>query len=99
MTRATLIKTIWVLFMSLFLSVQGLSQAHAAANGGTEHKHEGVICAVALVAAEQTALTPPLPFASPPEIAQTPLWQPLVERNLPRTFDGRAPPPRAPPTL
>lgn len=99
MTRSTLIKTIWVLFAALFLSVQGLSQAHAAANSGTDHTHDGIACDVALVAAEQAVIAPPLPLAKPVEVSPRPLWTVLNETILPRNFDGRAPPPRGPPTL
>ncbi len=99
MTRSTLIKTIWVLFVALFLSVQGLSQAHASANGSTDHTHDGIACDVALVTAEQTVIEPPLPLATPVDLAMPVLWSVLNETALPRNFDGRAPPPRGPPTL
>jgi len=97
MTRSPLIKTFMVLIVALFLTAQGFSQAHAASNGGVDHTHDGVACDVALVAAEQTVLTPPpadpAPFTG---IAQTP--QPdLYSEPAYRSFDGRAPPPRGPP--
>lgn len=99
MTRHTLIKAIWVLLVALFLSVQSLSQAHAAANDGLDHTHDGVACSVALVAAEQVTLEPPLPVLMPLQTTEPRLWAVLIEQDLPRNFDGRAPPPRGPPAL
>lgn len=97
MTRHPLIKTAWVLFAALFLTVQGLSQAHATANIGDGHSHDGIACDVTLVAAEQAVITPPtdipalviLPSRETGFIAPT-----SVEY---RQFEGRAPPPRGPP--
>ena len=94
-----IIKTVWVLVVTLFLLVQGVSQAHATANGGFDHTHDGIACDVALVAAEQVVLTPPFVVKVPVELTVTPFWQPRIVKNPPRNFDGRAPPPRAPPTL
>jgi len=97
MTRHPLIKTAWVLFAALFLTVQGLSQAHAITNGGVDHSHDGVACDVALVAAEQAVITPP---------ADIPALVILPSREIGfiaptsfeyRQFEGRAPPPRGPP--
>ncbi len=99
MTKHSLIKTALVLFAALFLSVQGLAQAHAVANGSIDHTHDGIACDVTLVAAEQTVLMPPTPNVEPVEQADALLWHVRANSNLPRNFDGRAPPPRGPPTL
>ncbi len=99
MKSGVMIKTVWVLIVSLFLLVQGVSQAHATANGGLDHTHDGIACDVALIAAEQVTLTPPLRIKAPVELTVEPIWQPHAIRTLPRIYDGRAPPPRAPPTL
>ncbi len=97
MTRHPLIKTSMVLMAALFLMVQGFGQAHAASNGGIDHSHDGVACDVALVAAEQTVLTPPpakpAPFVAVTQLKQTELYSEPAYRS----FDGRAPPPRGPP--
>ena len=97
MMRNPLIKTFMVLVVALFLTAQGFSQAHAASNGGVDHTHDGVACDVALVAAEQTVLTPPpaepAPFAGVTKITHTNFNS---EPAYP-CFDGRAPPPRGPP--
>jgi hypothetical protein len=97
MMRNPLIKTLMVLMAALFFTVQSFSQAHAAANGSVDHSHEGVACEVAVIAAEQTVLTPPPPNPAP-------ITQPTRTSNIAvpterafRSFDGRAPPPRGPP--
>lgn len=97
MTRHAFIKTFMVIMAILFFAVQGFSQAHAAANGGLDHSHDGVACDVALVAAEQTILTPPPPSTAPfialqnaPKIAK-------LQMAAYSNFEGRAPPPRGPP--
>lgn len=97
MTRHSLIKTFMVLIAALFLTAQGFSQAHAASNGGLDHSHDGVACDVALVAAEQTVLTPPSPVPAPVmRPTRAPAYTLAVQPTT-RSFDSRAPPPRGPP--
>ena len=97
MQRHSLIKTFMVLMAALFFTVQGFSQAHAAANGGLDHNHDGIACDVALSVAEQDVLTPPVAVPSP--FVQPTRADYIVppEKNVVSGFDGRAPPPRAPP--
>ncbi len=97
MMRHPLIKTFMVLTAALFLAAQGFSQSHAASNGGHDHSHDGVACDVALVAAEQTVLTPPPPSPAPFALVTRPTKSQLREEPAYRSFDGRAPPPRGPP--
>ena len=82
----------------VFLFVQGVSQAHAASYGEDDHTHDGVVCEFVLVAAEEIIVIPPvrvpLPFKSEVQIN----WTIPVTADRPRSFDSRAPPPRAPPT-
>lgn len=82
---------------ALFFTVQGFSQAHAASNGSVDHSHDGVACDVALIAAEQTVLTPPP--ANPAPVMRTLRTPNVVFASGPafRSFDSRAPPPRGPP--
>ena len=97
MTRYPLIKTFMVLMAALFFAVQGFSQAHAASNGGVDHSHDGVACDVALIAAEQTVLTPPIPT---PALTMRPTRTPNIpapSEPVFRSFDSRAPPLRGPP--
>lgn len=98
MTRSSLIKTIWVLFAALFLSAQGLAQAHSAAASDAEHSHDGVVCEVCLAGVQQIATEPPLAFLSPFSPPSHVDWDVIIINDAPRTFDGRAPPPRGPPT-
>lgn len=97
MMRHSLIKTAWVLFIALFLSVQGLSQAHAATNGGTDHTHDGIACDVALVAAEQVVVTPTPDVPAPAILPNREANHVIPSSQGYRHFDGRAPPPRGPP--
>lgn len=97
MMRNRLIKTVWVLFIALFLSAQGLSQAHATMNGGMDHTHDGVVCDVALAAPQHIVISPvpaaPLPLIrTVRDTGRVALPGPVY-----RSFDGRAPPPRGPP--
>jgi len=78
--------------------VQGASQVHATEHGGTDHSHDGVACDVTLIAAEQIIATPPVPVAAPFNSVSKSNWTLVIDKDRPRTFDGRAPPPRGPPT-
>jgi len=95
-SKASLIKTFTVLIAMMFLLVQGVSQAHAAAND-EDHNHDGVACELALVAAEEIVVTPPIPVLRPFKAVSKSNWILVIDKDRPRTFDGRAPPPRAPP--
>lgn len=86
-----------VLFVTLFLAVQGISQAHATSNGGEDHSHDGVACDVMLVAAEQVVLTPPPAEPAPFNGVDQKRKVPLQSDPLNLNFSGRAPPPRGPP--
>ena len=86
-----------VLMAALFFTVQGFSQAHAAYNGNVDHTHDGVACDVALIAAEQTVLTPPAPVPAPFKLPTRAKTLPLTATLTPRSYDCRAPPPRGPP--
>jgi len=97
MTRHPLIKTFMVLMAALFFAMQGFAQAHAASNGGEDHSHEGIACDVALVAAEQVVITPPALVPTPLILPRRIKSPALIIRPAPRSFDSRAPPPRAPP--
>ena len=98
MMHSPLIKTIWVLFAALFLSAQGLAQAHSVTAGDAEHSHDGVVCEVCLAGIQQITTEPPLTFSTPfnPPVRMD--WDVIIINDAPRTFDGRAPPPRGPPT-
>lgn len=86
-----------VLMAVLFFSVQSLSTAHAAAHGELDHSHEGVACDLTVIAAEKVVLSSPEPETAPlPRVIKARLIAPVSDR-ITHGFDGRAPPPRAPP--
>lgn len=82
----------------MFLFVQGFSQAHATEHGGTDHSHDGIACDIMIVAAEQIIVTPPVPVPAPFKSVSKSNWKMAFNKDRPRTFDGRAPPPRGPPS-
>jgi len=97
--RSTLIKAIWVLFAALFLSAQGVSQAHAVEELLDDHHHDCLICDAALATAEQAVIEPPLHVATPFKPVSTAIWTRRPQAEYLHGFNGRAPPPRGPPTL
>lgn len=99
MRRPSVIKAAIALFAVLFILGQVSAQAHVIANGGTDHSHDGVACAVALVTAEQAVLTPPIVVPQPLNLTPMRVDYALTTDTRPRSFDGRAPPPRGPPAL
>ena len=94
MTR--LARHIGLLFAALFLLAQGIATAHAGGPG--PHDHDGVACAVTLIAEDQ-AVAPepvlvetPVPTETAPVLHDRPVAQICVD-----AADTRAPPPRGPP--
>ena len=96
-SKSSIIKTFTVLFALAFLMVQGVSQAHATEHGDEDHTHDGVACDIMLVAAQQIVATPPVPVPAPFKAVSKSNWTIIFDKGRPRTFDSRAPPPRAPP--
>ena len=92
--RASLLK---FAFAALMLWLQAASLAHASAFEGPDHTHDGVVCQLQIIADDELLLpavnTPiPLIFQADPA---TPTYTPNVIWHRPQ---GRAPPPRGPPT-
>jgi len=90
-------------FISLILGIifisQSYSLAHATRYNDAGHEHNGVACEITLASAEDVVIIPA------PTTAPT---VPLYADSLPHTVfisasyitpQGRAPPPRSPPTL
>jgi len=98
MMRAPLIKTLMVLFAMLFLSAQTASAVHATeCLGEADHHQDCITCVLSVTKSDAAHLTPA------PEI-ELPVIKPIaatifktVTASAPRSFDGRAPPPRGPP--
>lgn len=97
MTRSPLIKAIWALFIALFITMQGFSQAHAISNGGDDHSHDGVACDIVLVSAEQTLATPPIDNLTPPILPSRETGFVAFTSVAYLNFSTRAPPSRGPP--
>jgi len=85
-------------FIALFFALQSYGAAHASSYGEAPHEHDGVACSVTVISDDHIAITPSLPAAS------------LIISNAPDTAypdfisapyitpQGRAPPPRGPPS-
>ncbi len=97
MTRSSFMKIIWVLVAALFLSAQGLAQAHSVSDGSADHSHDGVVCEACLASLQHTAVEPSPSLITPLNLPSRVDWDVAVINEAPRTFDGRAPPPRGPP--
>jgi len=82
----------------MFLFVQNVSQAHATEYGDEGHSHDGIACEITLIAAEEIVVTPPVFVPVPLKTLSESNWKMGFDKVRPRIFDGRAPPPRAPPT-
>jgi len=89
----------WLLgaFIALFFAMQSFSLAHASSYGEEHHEHDGIACAVTIVAAEDIAILPSLPD-TPAILSET------FEADYPDFTSAayvkpqsRAPPPRGPP--
>jgi len=80
-----------------FLAVQSFSLAHASAHGDDPHEHDGIACAVTVLAEDGMALLPDVPTSE--------FWETLTPAHYNVEYSsvayitpqGRAPPPRAPP--
>jgi len=97
MRRSTLIKAIWALVIALFLTVQGVAQAHEIEHGGHEHTHDGIACDIVLAAAEQTIITPPSDVPAPTILPSRETGFVAYTSVDKLNFESRAPPPRGPP--
>jgi len=97
MRRSPLIKAIWALFIAVFLTVQGFSQAHAIEHGGHDHTHDGVACDIVLAAAEQTIVVPPSDIPTPTLLPSRETGFVAYTSIDTLNFESRAPPPRGPP--
>lgn len=80
-----------------FLAAQSFSLAHASVHGDNPHEHDGIACAVTVLAEDGIAVLPDLPVFE--------FWPVPIPAHYTADFtsalyvtpQGRAPPPRAPP--
>lgn len=84
-------------FIALFFSLQSYSVSHASTYGEAPHEHDGIACAVTVLADDQAVILPTVPVFdvvisdTPETIFPTFTSEPYL------TPQGRAPPPRGPP--
>ncbi len=71
--------------------------AHAASYGDGPHEHDGIACAVTVLAEEDMALLPVLPVSEFSQAPKPAHYDAVFSSALYITPQGRAPPPRAPP--
>lgn len=83
----------------MFLFVQGVTQAHATEHGEHDHSHDGIECEITLLAVEQIIDEPPVLIPAPIKAVSIPNWNISYNNSHLKAYDGRAPPPRGPPTL
>lgn len=85
-------------FIALFFALQSYSLAHASTYGDAPHEHDGVACSVTVIADEHVTIAPSLP-AAPLIISDTPetAYPDFTSASF-ITPQGRAPPPRGPPS-
>ena len=85
-------------FIALFFALQSYGAAHASAYGDAPHEHDGVACSVTVISDDHVVVAPTLPAATliisdAPEAVYPDFTSALYIRP-----QGRAPPPRGPPT-
>lgn len=86
-------------FACLFVMLQGTALAHAAQYGDSSHEHNSIVCTLDALATQQTAIIPPAPITFVPVISQRTVFTAAYISFDCSTPQGRAPPPRGPPTL
>jgi len=85
------------LFAVLFLAAQSFSLAHATVHGDDPHDHEGVACAVTLLAEDGLAVLPDVPVSECWQVPTPAHYKAVYSSAIYVTPQSRAPPPRAPP--
>ena len=96
-TRTLAYRFVAGLACALFVLLQGASMAHAA-QFGSDHSHDGVVCEAVIVAEEEAEVLPPLPAAAVlPEPPVVPATRAVLHSAPVTAFAARAPPVRGPP--
>lgn len=85
-------------FVALFFALQSYSVAHASAYGDAPHDHDGVACSVTVMSDDQVFVAPALPVTALIISDTTETVYPNFTSVLYITPQGRAPPPRGPPS-
>jgi len=83
--------------IALFFGLQSFSIAHATMHGDDHHEHEGVACAVTVIADNHVIVLPPVPVFETVIADASETVYPDFTTALYITPQTRAPPPRGPP--
>lgn len=86
-------------FAIIFVSVQANAVAHAAQFGDGPHQHDGMVCEVQAISAEQDVIEPLVAVPSVTHFTTSAFYAtPYISASyvIP---PGRAPPPRSPPFI
>jgi len=84
-------------FIALFFALQSYSVSHASTYGDAPHEHDGIACAVTVLADDQAGImpTPPVFYTLISDVTET--IYPDFTSALYIRPQTRAPPPRGPP--
>lgn len=85
-------------FIALFFALQSYSLSHATAHGGEPHEHDGIACAVTVIADDHAVIIPSPPIFDTIDIDLSKTVYPDFTSALYIRPQGRAPPPRGPPS-
>ena len=90
----------WLLgaFIVLFFALQSFSLAHATSHGNEPHEHEGIACSITVLADDQMVIMPSPPIFDSLEVELSETVYPGFTSALYLKPQGRAPPPRGPPS-
>jgi hypothetical protein len=80
-----------------FLAAQFFSLAHASIHGDDPHEHDGIACAVTVLAEDGMAVLPDVPVSEFWQVPMPEHYTAAYKSAIYVTPQGRAPPPRAPP--
>lgn len=87
------------ILIGLFASLQVYTVAHAVSYGEAPHDHDGVACVLTIVAADEQIILPDQ-VDTPPLVMAVDAPETNIFTSTPRLLpQGRAPPPRGPPTF
>jgi len=84
-------------FIALFFALQSYSVSHASTYGDVPHEHDGIACAVTVIADDQGVITPITPVFDTIITDVSEIVYPDFISAPYITPQGRAPPPRGPP--
>ena len=98
MSKSLVYRWLIGVFLTLFIGLQSYSIAHASEHGDEPHEHDGIACSVTVLADDHGVVLPTVPVFETviSDIAET--AYPDFTSALYIRPQGRAPPPRGPPS-